>query len=199
MLRATLFANLRHLKLTRSIQTKTVKQLLETTETQPNEQEVRVVGWIRGYRDQKNIKFANLIDGSDARHLQLVFLDDKFHSLDPLQFNMAVECQGLLVKSGHKKQNFELRVTDMNVINPCDPASYPFKARAKYTLEQLRPHTHLRTHSAVFSDLMRMRSQLTWNIHEYFRERGFTHIHTPVITSNNCEGGCETFQVRPTN
>lgn len=182
----------------RLIQTKSVKELLESGETL-KESRVRVVGWIKSTRDQKEIKFAHLNDGSDSRQLQLVFVPSSSSSLDgkfdALHFNTAVECEGVLVASTHRHQSVELRVTDLSVLGPCDPTTYPFKARAKYSLEQLRAHVHLRTHSSTFADLMRARSRLTSYVHDYFDRHGYTQIHTPIVTSNNCEGGCETFQV----
>ena len=186
-------------QLIRQIETKSIKELLVLKEPVA-ENIVRVVGWIKSFRDQKEIKFAHLNDGTDSSHLQLVFLNDCFKPsdqsiFDSLHYNTAVECEGLLVKSAHKKQNVELKVTDLKVLGECDPSSYPFKAKSKYTFEQIRPYVHLRSHSAIFADVMRLRSELTWNVHEYFARNGFTHVHTPIITSNNCEGGCETFQV----
>lgn len=206
MLRKTLIKSWSSIKTSstftrRQIETKSIREVLETGESSLKESsgdKIRVVGWIKSTRDQKEVKFAHLNDGSDPRHLQLVFVnenDSPISNFDALHFNTAVECQGILVASSHKRQNVELRVTDLSILGPCDPSSYPFKARAKYSFEQLRPHVHLRAHSSLFADLMRARSRLTWSIHDYFDRNGFVQVHTPVITSNNCEGGCETFQV----
>lgn len=183
----------------RSIETKSVKDLLDSNNTEKLcGTKFRVVGWINSVRNQKEIKFAHLSDGS--HNLQLVFLNEMFKPkvaqvFDSLHFHTAIECEGMLVKSSHKKQNVELQLTDLNIIGECDPNSYPFKAKANYTLEQLRQHIHLRSHSNLFASLMKLRSELTWSIHEYFYQRSFCQIHTPIITTNNCEGGCETFQV----
>ena len=200
--------NLRFAK--HGIQTKSVAELidLDLTDNKPLEDElskteIRLVGWVKSFRDQKEIKFLHLNDGASTSSLQLVFLPDKqkdktkdFKNIfKSISFNSTIEVTGVVVKSKHPKQNVELQITDLSLISPCDPNAYPFKANTKYSLEQIRPYIHLRGHVDLFAYILRFRSRLTMSIHEFFFKNQFTQIHTPIITSNNCEGGCETFQV----
>lgn len=187
----------------RSIQTHSIKSLLDKSELSD---QVRVVGWVKSVRNQKEIKFLHLNDGSDARSLQLVILMENFANqtdtkskietiFDALNFNSSIEAVGQLVKSSHGKQKSELVVSDMKLIGTCKPDKYPFQSKVKYNLEQLRPFIHMRAHVDIFASIMRFRSRLVLSFHDYFHLQGFYHIHTPIITTNNCEGGCETFEV----
>lgn len=198
---------LKILKNTRLIHTKSVKSLLDSEESFNNGNLVRVIGWIKSIRDQKEIKFINLNDGSDLRSLQLVFvmknLEEKKqkieHVFGKLNLHTSIEVRGHLLKSENKKQNVELQVKDIDLICECDPTDYPFKAKAKYNLEQLRQHINLRTHNDLFANILRFRSDLTFSFHIFFQMNSFIQIHTPILTTNNCEGGCETFQVNTNN
>jgi asparaginyl-tRNA synthetase len=197
--------------LVRQVQTKSISDLIDIDFSKSTQNgnieldktEIRVVGWVKSVRDHKEIKFVHLIDGVTSRPLQLVYLPEKISNksknleslFKSLSFNSTIEATGILVKSTHPKQNVELHIKDLSLIGECDANSYVFKAKAKYTLEQIRPHTHLRTHVEPFASIMRFRSRLTHSVHEFFMSNRFTQVHTPVITSNNCEGGCETFQV----
>ena len=191
----------------RSIQTKTVSSLLGHEIKQDSyvdaskEEPIRVVGWVKSYRDHKKFKFLHLNDGSDYRNLQLVIEEANLKNLNKedlfknLNLNASVEVEGLLVKSEHKQQNVELKVTRMKVIGECDPNDYPFKAKGNQALDITRNHIHLRSHTNEFANVLRFRSGLTFGFHEFFEKNQFTQIHTPIITASNCEGGCETFQV----
>ena len=194
----------------RSLETKTVASLLklgDTALTSDDEvvlERVRVVGWLKSMRDKKNIKFLHLHDGSDCRHLQLIValsdlqraaeasttqIDTNYDKLfDSMHHNAAIEAIGSLVKSTHKMQSVELRVDELRLIGACEPAGYPFQANASYTLEQLRPHVHMRCHTDLFAAVMRFRSELVAAFHHYFYARNFVQVHTPIITTNDCEG-----------
>ena len=195
----------------KSLQTKSIASVLDIDINKINSDnsivldKLRVVGWVKNFRDQKEIKFLHINDGSDSRNLQLVVLMDEFKQLNKdkdltklfnsIHFNSSVEVIGSLVKSTHKKQNYELRVKEINIINDCGPENYPFQFRSNYSLEQIRQHIPIRSHTNLFASIMRFRSQLTMSFHEYFNKNNFIQVHTPILTSNNCEGGCETFQV----
>lgn len=186
--------------LKRFIQTKSIKSLYDSDFLDSN---IRVVGWVKSFRNQKEVKFIHISDGTDTRNLQLVISaeylkqPDEFEKiLNLIHFNTSVEVEGKLVKSSHKHQSHELQVLDLKILTQCDPSEYPFKPKVKQTLESIRPYVHLRSHVDQFSSIMKFRSQLVFNIHKFFNDKKFTQIHTPVITSNNCEGGCETFEVK---
>ncbi|CAF0831021.1 unnamed protein product [Brachionus calyciflorus] len=186
----------------RYIQTKSIKNILDLKEHELSDSEVRIIGWVKSFRDQKEIKFIHLNDGTDGRNLQLVCLAENFPNKDnfsnisnSISFNTSLEVHGKVVKSTHKLQNYDLQVTELKIIGPCNPLEYPFKQKIKQTLESIRPHIHLRSHVDQFADIMKFRSELVSSIHNFFYQNNFTQVHTPIITSNNCEGGCETFQV----
>ncbi len=187
----------------RNIQTKSVQHLL-TLDTVPPDTEIRVIGWIKSFRDHKQLKFIHLYDGTSNRSLQLVInLDNKLATnklneelFKKLNLNTSIEAFGKLVRSSHvEKQPFELQVSNINVIGECNANEYPFKARTKLTLEAIRNHVHLRTHTNEFANILKFRSQLTYSFHDFFQKANFCQVHTPVLTTNNCEGGCETFRV----
>jgi asparaginyl-tRNA synthetase len=142
-------------------QTKSIKSLLDDLDHLPNAMDVRVIGWVKSFRDQKEIKFIHLNDGTDERHLQLVLLkenfaknNDEFSTMTSTRytFNTSVEACGRLVASESKqqKQRVELHVTEMRPIVECDPLLYPFQIKKNYTMEQMRQHLHLRSHLNAF-------------------------------------------------
>ena len=111
---------------------------------------MRLIGWIKSFRDQKEVKFLHLNDGSDCRNLQLIIVMDSFKKstknkdlsklFGSIHFNSSVEVFGNLVKSTHQKQNLELRVNEINIISECEPKNYPFQFKVNYNLEQIRKH-----------------------------------------------------------
>ena len=142
-------------------QTKSIKSLLDLDHL-PNAMDVRVIGWVKSFRDQKEIKFIHLNDGTDERHLQLTLLKENFAKTNHDEFaamtsarytfNTSVEACGRLVASESKqqKQRVELHVSEMRLLGECDPLLYPFQAKKVYTMEQMRQHLHLRTHLNAF-------------------------------------------------
>lgn len=191
------------IQLAKSIQTKSVNDIINDFKGINLNELVRVVGWVKSYRDHKKLKFLTLKDGGH-QHLQLVITDNILKMYQPdieetysrISMNASIEAMGHLVKPVNEKQpHHELHVTSLKIINSCDPNEYPFKAKSKPTLETIRNNIHLRSHTEEFSKIMQFRSQLVFSFHEYFMQNRFVQIQTPVITANNCEGGCETFQV----
>ncbi|OXB60351.1 hypothetical protein ASZ78_013500 [Callipepla squamata] len=155
--------------------------------------EVKVQGWVRSVRSQKEILFLHINDGSSLESLQVV-ADPSLQNRD-LTFGSAVEVQGKLVKSPHKMQNVELQAGAIRVVGPCDTLSFPLKFKERHPLEYVRQFPHLRCRSNVLGALLRIRSEATAAIHSFFQDNGFVHIHTPIITSNDCEGAGELFQI----
>ncbi|XP_071289019.1 asparaginyl-tRNA synthetase isoform X2 [Agelaius tricolor] len=154
---------------------------------------VRVQGWVRSVRSQKEVLFLHINDGSSLESLQVV-ADPSLEKRD-LTFGSAVEVQGKLVKSPHKMQNMELQAETIHVVGPCDIWSFPLKMRERHPLEYLRQFPHLRCRNNTLGALLRIRSEATASIHSFFQDNGYVHIHTPVITSNDCEGAGELFQI----
>ncbi|XP_065737943.1 asparaginyl-tRNA synthetase isoform X8 [Phocoena phocoena] len=155
---------------------------------------VKVQGWIRSVRSQKEVLFLHVNDGSSLESLQVV-ADSSFDSRE-LAFGSSVEVQGQLVKSLSKRQNVELKAEKIEVVGNCDAKAFPFKYKERHPLEYLRQYPHLRCRTNVLGSILRVRSEATAAIHSFFKDSGFVHIHTPVITSNDCEGAGELFQVK---
>ncbi|NWZ78242.1 SYNM protein, partial [Poecile atricapillus] len=150
-------------------------------------------GWVRSVRSQKEVLFLHINDGSSLESLQVV-ADPSLEKRD-LTFGSAVEVQGKLVKSPHRMQNMELQAETIHVVGPCDIWSFPLKMKERHPLEYVRQFPHLRCRSNTLGALLRIRSEATAAIHSFFQDNGYVHIHTPIITSNDCEGAGELFQI----
>ncbi|XP_073938204.1 asparaginyl-tRNA synthetase isoform X3 [Castor canadensis] len=170
---------------------------------------VKVQGWIRSARSQKEVLFLHVNDGSSLESLQVV-ADSSFDSRE-LAFGSSVEAQGQLVKSPSRGQNVELKAEKIEVIGNCDAKAFPIKYKERHPLEYLRQYPHLRCRTNALASILRVRSEATAAVHSFFKQlgqhlhhplaldSGFVHIHTPVITSNDCEGAGELFQVEPSS
>ncbi|XP_037318283.2 probable asparagine--tRNA ligase, mitochondrial [Pungitius pungitius] len=158
---------------------------------------VKVQGWIRSVRPQKENLFLHVNDGSSLQSLQVVASSELNHPL--LTLGSAVEVTGTLRKSPRQKQPFELQADHIHIVGDCNPVDFPFKIKERHSLEYIRQFPHLRCRTNAFSSLLRIRSEATTAVHSYFKENSFVQIHTPVITSNDCEGAGELFQVEPSS
>ncbi|XP_030332195.1 probable asparagine--tRNA ligase, mitochondrial isoform X1 [Strigops habroptila] len=158
---------------------------------------VKVQGWVRSVRSQKEVLFLHVNDGSSLESLQIV-ADPSLENRD-LTFGSAVEVQGKLVKSPHKMQNMELKAETIRVVGPCNALLFPLKTRERHPLEYVRQFPHLRCRNNTLGSLLRIRSEATASIHSFFQDNGYVHIHTPIITSNDCEGAGELFQIGVSN
>uniref|UniRef100_A0A8C8A2W5 Asparaginyl-tRNA synthetase 2, mitochondrial n=1 Tax=Oryzias sinensis TaxID=183150 RepID=A0A8C8A2W5_9TELE len=156
-------------------------------------EKVRIQGWVRSFRPQKQNLFLHVNDGSSLKSLQVIA---PAAMNDPLLgFGCAVEVRGILKKSPHSKQPVELEAEQIWVIGECNPVDFPFKIKERHSLEYIRQFLHLRCRTNAFSSLLRIRSEATAAVHSYFKNNGFLLVHTPTITSNDCEGAGELFQV----
>ncbi|XP_034557522.1 probable asparagine--tRNA ligase, mitochondrial isoform X1 [Notolabrus celidotus] len=158
---------------------------------------IKVQGWVRSVRPQKANLFLHVNDGSSLQSLQIVASSEL--SNPSLTFGSAIEVTGTLKKSPNQKQPVELEAEQIHVVGECNPVDFPFKIKERHSLEYLRQYPHLRCRTNAFSSLLRVRSEATTAIHSYFKENAFVQIHTPVITSNDCEGAGELFQVELTS
>ncbi|XP_028824986.1 probable asparagine--tRNA ligase, mitochondrial isoform X1 [Denticeps clupeoides] len=157
--------------------------------------DIRIQGWVRSVRAQKEHLFLHVNDGSSLQPLQVVATSE----LDArgVTFGSAVDITGSLVKSPSKKQSVELHAKHIQVVGECSPVEFPFKIKERHSLEYLRQFPHLRCRTNIFGALLRLRSEASSAVHAFFKENNFVQIHTPVITSNDCEGAGELFQVEP--
>ncbi|XP_033968983.1 probable asparagine--tRNA ligase, mitochondrial [Trematomus bernacchii] len=156
---------------------------------------VKVQGWVRSVRAQKSHLFLHVNDGSSLQSLQVVASSELNDPL--LTFGSAVEVTGTLKKSPNQKQPVELEAEQIRIVGECNPLEFPFKIKERHGLEYIRQFPHLRCRTNAFSSLLRIRSEATTAVHLYFKENGFLQIHTPVITSNDCEGAGELFKIEP--
>lgn len=155
---------------------------------------VRVQGWVKSVRKQKQNTFLDLGDGTSGRHLQVVAATELLPA--SLNFHSCVGVEGELVESGHPQQEVELRASSLQLVTSC-AESYPFQPRtfAKPEFVRRQPGCKAKTNSV--SSLLRLRNAASQAVHEHFQAREFLQIHTPVLTSNDCEGGGEVFTVTP--
>ncbi|KAJ4950308.1 hypothetical protein NE237_027140 [Protea cynaroides] len=160
-------------------------------------QKVRVGGWVKTGREQGKGSFAflELNDGSCPANLQVI-IDKEVSSLEQLvQTGTCIYVQGELKKPPEgTKQKVELRVEKVIDVGPVDPAKYPLP-KTKLTLEFLRDFVHLRPRTNTISAVARIRNALAYATHTFFQKHGFLYVHTPIITTSDCEGAGEMFQV----
>jgi len=160
-------------------------------------QEVTVKGWIRTIRKQKAFSFVELNDGSSIINFQVI-LDSSFPSyekvLAELSTGAAISATGVLVESPGKKQALEMQAKTLKVIGVCDPEEFPLQKK-RHSFEFLRTLAHLRPRTNTIGAVSRVRNALAYATHTFFQERGFIYVNTPIITSSDCEGAGEQFQV----
>ncbi|MFA5131282.1 MAG: asparagine--tRNA ligase [Patescibacteria group bacterium] len=156
---------------------------------------ILVSGWVRTSRSSKDFGFIELNDGSFFKGLQIVFASDlsNFSEVEKITIGSSLEIEGELVESPAAGQAFELKATTINIIQRA-AEDYPLQKK-KHSFEFLRTIAHLRGRSNTFSAVFRLRSTLSFAIHKFFQEQGFTYIQTPVISTSDAEGAGEMFQV----
>ena len=156
---------------------------------------VTVCGWVRTSRDSKNVAFAEINDGSELEHTQIVFdkatFDDK--ALAPvLSLGAAVSVVGKVVE-GMKSESVEILAQSVTLLGGSD-STYPLQKK-RHTMEFLRTIPHLRVRTNTFNAVFRVRSELSYAIHKFFHENGYYYVHSPIITGSDCEGAGEVFKV----
>ena len=158
------------------------------------DKEVTVQGWIRNHRDQKTFGFIDFSDGTDFRHLQIVYDNslDNFVETQKLLVGSAIQATGTIVPSTGS-QDYEMRATKIELLGDC-PEDYPIQPK-RHTKEFLREVAYLRPRTNLFQAVFRVRSVAAYAIHKYFQDRGYVYFHAPIITASDCEGAGEMFQV----
>ncbi len=168
--------------------------LIQTTERE----NVTANGWIRTKRDSKGgFSFIELNDGSTIKNIQII-VD---HSLtcyadiaEKLTTGACLSVEGKLTLSPGKGQSVEIQAKDVTVYGVADAEEFPLQKK-RHSFEYLRTISHLRPRTNTFGAVMRVRNRLAHSIHQFFKERDFVYLHTPIITSSDCEGAGELFQV----
>ncbi len=155
--------------------------------------EITVQGWVRSFRSNR---FIALNDGSCIENIQCVIDFESFDEglLKKISTGAALKVSGVLQESQGKGQRVEIQANEVIVLGEADPETYPIQPK-KHSLEFLRSNAHLRVRTNTFSAVMRLRSALSFAVHQYFRNEGFNYVHTPIITGSDAEGAGEMFRV----
>jgi len=161
--------------------------------SEPIGETVTVMGWVRSFRSNR---FVDLNDGSTNANLQVVV---DFENTDPallkrITFGASLRVKGLAVASLGKGQKVEVKAESLDILGDCDVEEYPLQPK-KQSLEFLREVAHLRFRTNTFSAIFRVRHSLAFAVHQFFNERGFVYLHTPIITASDAEGAGELFRV----
>ncbi|HEU4634103.1 MAG TPA: asparagine--tRNA ligase [Flavisolibacter sp.] len=167
-----------------------IKELLTW---QPQGQPVTVMGWVRTFR---NNQFVALNDGSTNNNLQVVVelgkYDDEF--LKRITTSASLKIKGIVIESLGKGQKLEVKADEIEILGDSDPEKYPLQPK-KHSLEFLREIAHLRFRTNTFGSVFRIRHSLAFAVHQFFNEKGFVYLHTPIITASDAEGAGEMFKV----
>ena len=167
-----------------------VKDLLGSSATVA---QVNAKGWVRTFR---NNQFIALNDGSTINNIQCVvdFENTPEETLKRITTGAAISVTGALVESQGAGQKFEIQVSKLDILGDSDAEKFPMQPK-KHSLEFLRENAHLRVRTNSFGAIMRVRSVLSFAVHQYFQERGFVYVNTPIITGSDAEGAGEMFRV----
>ena len=160
--------------------------------------EVVVEGWIRNHRKQKEFGFIDFSDGTCFKHLQIVY-DNKIANFDDITkmlVGCAIRVTGEIVES-IGQQDFELKASKIELLGDC-PADYPIQPK-RHTREFLREVAYLRPRTNLFQAVFKIRSIAAQAIHEYFQSHNYVYVHTPLITTTDCEGSDQMFKITTLN
>lgn len=171
-------------------------QIVHVLQTDPSIHELTIRGWVRSYRSNR---FIAVNDGSTIKNLQCVIDFENFEeeTLKNITTGASIEVTGLLVKSQGQGQTVEVQATSVTILGTADPEQVKLTILSpkRHSLEKLREQAHLRVRTNTFGAVMRLRSKLSFAVHEYFQKNGFNYMHTPIITGSDAEGAGEMFKV----
>jgi asparaginyl-tRNA synthetase len=170
-----------------------VKELIKSGQTGS---EVLVKGWVRTKRGNKNIVFIALNDGSTILNIQVVVEAALFDEdlLKDITTGACIAVSGKLVESQGQGQNTEINATSIELYGKSDAELYPLQKKG-HSMEFLRENAHLRFRTNTFGAVFRIRHSMAFAIHNYFNDKGFVYLHTPIVTGSDCEGAGEMFHV----
>mgnify|MGYP004508382183 FL=1 len=158
-------------------------------------QEITICGWVKNHRKQATFGFINLFDGTCTNSLQVVYdnsLKD-FEEIGRIHIGSSIKVIGTVKKSEGKGQDIDLVASDVILLGDC-PEDYPIQPK-RHTLEYLRSVAYLRPRTNTFQSVFRIRSAAAQSIHEYFRKNNYLYVHTPLITTADCEGSDQMFKL----
>ena len=154
---------------------------------------VTVKGWVRSFR---NNQFIALNDGSCLDNIQVVIDLNTDEAISKrITTGAALSIDGTVIASLGKGQRLEIKANEVTVLGDCDGEKFPLQLKNKPSLEYLREIAHLRFRTNTFGAIFRVRHALAFAIHQFFNERGFVYLHTPIITASDAEGAGEMFRV----
>ena len=170
-----------------------IKEILKTV---GENQQLKTKGWVRTRRGSKHVSFIALNDGSTINNIQVVAEGDNFDEelIKKITTGSCIAVEGELVKSKGSGQAVEILASKIEVLGEADADEYPLQPK-KHSLEFLRENAHLRFRTNTFSAVFRLRHALTFAVHQFFNDKGFVNIHSPIITGADAEGAGEMFQV----
>ncbi|MDM8542165.1 asparagine--tRNA ligase [Desulfococcaceae bacterium HSG9] len=156
---------------------------------------VLLKGWVRTRRDSKDFSFMEINDGSCLKNIQVIADSDlnNYEAVKKITTGSAVAVTGSLIESPGRGQKWEIKAQNVEIISIA-PDSYPLQKK-RHTDEFLRTIAHLRPRTNKYGAGFRIRSELSFAIHRFFKEKGFKYIHSPIITGSDCEGAGELFRV----
>ncbi|NEO50119.1 MAG: asparagine--tRNA ligase [Moorea sp. SIO4A3] len=173
-----------------------IRRIVEVLRNGQPDQSLTIQGWVRTKRELKDFAFMEVNDGSSMANLQVVLnpdLSDYETILKRLNTGSSVEVTGILVESLGKGQRIELKASSVTVYGEADE-NYPLQKK-RHSFEFLRTISHLRSRTNTLGAVFRVRNACSNAIHQFFQERGFLWVHTPIITASDCEGAGELFSV----
>jgi len=158
--------------------------------------QLKIQGWVRTKRDAKGFSFLEINDGSCLKNLQVVVEDRiaAYPILKEIHTGAAVEVEGALTASPGKGQTWELKAADLQLVGHADAEAYPLQKK-RHSDEFLRTIAHLRPRTNKYGAIFRIRSESAFSVHQFFRDRGFYCLHSPIITGSDCEGAGALFRV----
>lgn len=168
-----------------------IKDILE--DNIDNYKDVIVMGWVRTKRVSKNIAFIEINDGSALKNLQLVILNPEEHPLDDINTGASIKVKGYIDKVEGREQDVEMKAESIEIIGEA-PEDFILQKK-RHSFEFLREIAHLRARTNTFGVVNRFRSKMSYAVHNYFYNKDFKYIHTPIITSGDAEGAGEVFKV----
>ncbi len=169
-----------------------IKHALKSEEAQDA---ILIQGWIRTRRDSKAFSFLEINDGTCLKNIQVIIDADQpdYSNIHDATTGASVHIEGKLVASQGKGQSWEIQASTLKVVGKADE-SYPLQKK-RHSPEFMREISHLRPRSNMFGAVFRVRNRLAYAIHQFFQERDFLYVHTPIITASDCEGAGELFKV----
>ncbi|WP_449242003.1 asparagine--tRNA ligase [Desulfovibrio sp.] len=158
--------------------------------------DIVVKGWVRTKRDSKGFSFLEVNDGSCLKNLQAVIdhTPEIVRALEGIGTGAAVALGGDLVPSPGKGQKWELKARSVELLGAADQETFPLQKK-RHSDEFLRTIAHLRPRTNKYGAMLRIRSEMSFAVHQFFRDRGFFYVHTPILTGSDCEGAGEMFRV----